>query len=482
MQKFYKTPAVLLGLFMATLSLLSACKKDEADTGTPAAEQKLQINVFKNQTGSLAGEGLQAVAVDEKRHCTISVYGTFDAANNPLAVRSVTLQRIGSDTTTHIQANASTGLLESIYIDVRGVKQPVLLKASFVAGDTANNMHLGLYACDWQTRTGTLQSEANFHRAANVTTSTLIFTAHRTTAGWPSSLQVLLTGIALAGTIDLASALLTPAIIAAVAPVAATVATFALNVALMAILMNMFINQAQAATPGSTPYPPGVPPTNPNPNPNLPSSPCAGAFISFRASMDGFGHILVAAASGGTAPYSYAVDNHNFQSSEVFSGTYANGSHLILVRSNTGCVSAQVVPLSRILTTGCLPPAQLQLLTGGSSKTWRFVRSTYTFFDGSPPIINVGAVPIRYTFNVSGQCSYDTWTYDCINGNPADCFIILDGTGRTLTESFCPKVPIANGISIIDRDRIIMGLTATSLETRLTYTGGDYETYNFVAP
>lgn len=163
----------------------------------------------------------------------------------------------------------------------------------------------------------------------------------------------------------------------------------------------------------------------------------------------------------------------------TFEATYINAPLGVDVRKT---FNAEFTPGP--MPTTCLTPAQLQLLTGGSSKTWRFVRSSQTSASGVSLdlITETPGVPIRYVFNINGQYSEDAWMYDCINGNPADCHIVPDGTGRTLTGTFCPRVPVANGIKIIDRDRIITVLTATSLETRLTYPGGTYETYNFVSP
>jgi hypothetical protein len=363
MKKLYTIPAHFLSVLLILLSLLSACKKVGPDTASPA-ESDNKTTVYKNQTGDPGAEALQVQMVNSKKKFTVNVYGTFDSDNNPIKARSLTFQKIGNDTTVHLQLNDFTNQLETSYLEVRGIKQPWVLKHSYVAGDP-NVMRLNVYAYNWAMATGVLKYETLYRKVGATLTATPVFAANRGQAVTVSGVDLLVgvgVGLGVAESVFIgvygagAGLLSIPVATAVVAVTGVAVAVVAVAAAIA--LVTSSPAGAAEFDPRNEPYPPATPPkhvaTLPNPA-TLPNSPCAGTSLTFKASMDAQGSILVSGITGSVGPYSYAVNSQSFQSGEVFANNYAAGTYFIYVRDGRGCISTQLITFTRpVPLTGSL--------------------------------------------------------------------------------------------------------------------------------
>ncbi|MBF9239899.1 hypothetical protein I2I05_21080 [Hymenobacter sp. BT683] len=162
--------------------------------------------------------------------------------------------------------------------------------------------------------------------------------------------------------------------------------------------------------------------------PDAPAPTSCPTPLAFSASMDGQGSILISGVSGGTAPYSYAVTDQNYQASEVFAGPYPDGSYVVSVRSAGGCFTSQLVSLTRTL-----PTSDLQLLTNGSSKNWR---ATRVVDQNGTTVQSCNSTPFTMTFTASYAVRLAQYS---ANGAGGACVLnennatFLLGNGRRLT-------------------------------------------------
>ena len=130
-------------------------------------------------------------------------------------------------------------------------------------------------------------------------------------------------------------------------------------------------------------------------------------------------------------------------------------------------VSAQVV------VTSCrLSAAQVQFLTGGSSKTWRLTqeveddrgRNTYDIFIGT------ASAPILFVYNINGQYTGENPCFDYTTHTMIHC-----GPPQTISEPFCPYFPIDDIIFLSSNSygNRLISLTANRLVVQKT----DYATF-----
>lgn len=207
--------------------------------------------------------------------------------------------------------------------------------------------------------------------------------------------------------------------------------------------------------------------------------------LTFTATMDGQGSIMISGVSGGTPPYSYAVANQNYQSSEVFAGPYADGSYVISVRSNGGCETSNVVSLSRAMSTlTCfLNAQQTQLLTNGSTKVWHLIRTVSPSMTGPTYTCTVSAYTPSYTFSADG--SYQHTNGGAIASAPGSTTLYyrpLPSWISGYTEMWCGgrsnTIRATGGNSLWD----VVALTATRLVVRAEINAGTLSEMEFVAP
>ncbi|MCQ2276149.1 MAG: hypothetical protein MJZ87_04295, partial [Bacteroidales bacterium] len=131
------------------------------------------------------------------------------------------------------------------------------------------------------------------------------------------------------------------------------------------------------------------------------------------------GSITVNAATGGTAPYTYAIDGGTTGENKTFSGLAA-GEHTITVYDNNGC--------SKNLTVTLTQPEQLTL-------TLTPTKETCTGHDGKiETTVNGGTTPYSYAWsNGHNTASCDTLT-SLVNGG-VYTVTVTDAHGCTATET-----------------------------------------------
>jgi uncharacterized protein (TIGR02145 family) len=332
---------IFLVVFFA-LTLLS-CKKDSGvpdDTPDPKANT---IQVFKNTTGNPASNSLQAQIINTQYKFTLNLYGTFDANNNPLQVHTVVFKRANNDTTAFLTFDVTTNKLQTVFTEVAGVRQPIVLKHEYIPGNDTS-LILSVYNYNWSNNT----SQLKFQTLLTVNSQNPRFLNQRTMEEILFGLKV---GVGVAGIVyTVANAAAIGTAIAAALP-AIAVAAAATGVIILATDLLSHAN-ASELEPMNQPLPIGTPVNNPtngtqNPTPNLPQSPCNGVLITFSASRDSQGNALIFGATGGVGPYMYAVGNLNFQSSQVFPNP-GQGSKAVFVMDSRGCIGAMVTDFTDI--------------------------------------------------------------------------------------------------------------------------------------
>lgn len=74
---------------------------------------------------------------------------------------------------------------------------------------------------------------------------------------------------------------------------------------------------------------------------------CDNINITFNASMDAAGSIMISNVQGGIPGYLYSINNGTFQQNPVFNGPYPDGSFIITVKDSNGCIRTELRPLKR---------------------------------------------------------------------------------------------------------------------------------------
>ena len=136
-------------------------------------------------------------------------------------------------------------------------------------------------------------------------------------------------------------------ITASAAVIAAAVAAPLVTMAAVGAVLYFLTPEVGAAeldyTPSSSTPPSKTPIINPvsatsNPTQNLQISSCVNTNMTFRASMDFEGSILISEVAEGQAPYTYMV-TAGFQQSQVFPNQYKDGSYVVGIKDANGCSS-----------------------------------------------------------------------------------------------------------------------------------------------
>jgi hypothetical protein len=328
--------------------MLLACSKDDKSTLEPELKK---IIVFKNQTGDLNADALQAQY--KENDFTLNFYGSFDSNREPLASKSITYQRTNNDTIVNLIFNSLTNKIASAYITVKSVKQPIVIKFDYLANST-KALNVSFHNYDWNTNTSEVIYSTQLNNENGVVTENPYYASRKALGGisFGDALVGGVAGIAVAETVALVVGgfsgigALSGAAATVVAAVSPVVIVVGVGIAALAIMVNNA--NASELIPTDKNYPSTALIQNPivNPTLSLKEIDCSQTNISFNAGMDSKGSILISGVSGGQPPYSYLV-NSGFQSSEFFLNNYQDGSYLIAVKDANGCLGSKLIPLTR---------------------------------------------------------------------------------------------------------------------------------------
>ena len=330
--------------------LLNSCSKEESKINEPTTSA---FTVYKNQTGDANADALQAQNTDSKG--TLNFYGAFDSENNPNEIRTLTYQKANNDTIVNLIIDPLTNRLASSYFSVKGVKSPIIMKLDYI--DNSKNINVSFYNYNWTTETSNLIYASRVENNNGVVTENPFYASKK--IALPTFLEGALalgTGLAVAETVGLAAGTFT--LSAAAAPfIAGVLATQMVTYAALGVAVFCISNLAGAATytPSSSSPPSKTPIINPvtassNPTPKLQPSSCNNTNMTFRASMDAEGSIMITEVAGGQSPYTYMVSS-GFQQSQVFPNKYKDGSYVVGIKDANGCLSFKLVSLKREIDT-----------------------------------------------------------------------------------------------------------------------------------
>jgi hypothetical protein len=345
------TLILLIGVILIPIS---SCKHDEDPIEDPIIDNStiaigdLSYTVFLNQTGDPNAEALQSQIVNTVSNYIINFYGTFNSSNEPETIKTLSYVRPGNDTIVYLTVDPLNQKIESGFIEVNGIKQPTLIKYTYLDG-IDNAVQVSIYEYNWTNNSGILKFEGIYENNNGTVNENIIFNGLKNLSQTNDIYDDALGSIAASATLVWSCATFGPAI----APVIVPVLTVTAAVAIVAYAAGLIYNDAQSSelVPGTNPPYNPTPVNNPippvvNPIPNLPPGPCDGVDINFSASMDGFGSIAVWGVTGGAPPYLYSIGASAFQSNSIFNGPYANGYYLIKVKDNNGCTKYKIFQLA----------------------------------------------------------------------------------------------------------------------------------------
>lgn len=367
----------LIFIFLSFTAVFFSCSKDD-DAPKP------KLVVFKNQTGDLNADALQAQCTGGNNEYTFNIYGNFDSSNNPTDIKTLTYQKANNDTIYHYMIEPMTNRIESCFYAVNGIKSNVILKFDYPNNQT-DNVNVAFYDYNWQTQTSVKLYGTEIQNTNNGVLSSPNYAA-KSSSAWGLA-QVagafIATDIIVVGLGGTTTAILSTAtaatLSAALAPLIGAVAV----ATSIGYIIYTFTDEAGASelSPTDTPYPFNTPVNNPvpateNPTPNLQNQTCVNNNINFGASMDASGAISVTGVNGGASPYTYFV-NDTSQTTPFFNGNYADGNYNITVKDANNCIRTKQISLSR-------PSNNANSVTIGSQIWTKLNLDVATYSDGTP--------------------------------------------------------------------------------------------------
>ena len=410
-------------LFAVAMVLIVSCSKEEDKAIEPIAST---FTVYKNQTGDVNADALQAQNIDSKG--ILNFYGAFDSESNPIATKTLTYQKANNDTIVNLIINPLTNRLTSSYFSVKGVKSPIIMKFDYI--DNSKNIDVSFYNYNWTTETSDLIYASRIENNNGVVTENPFFASKKNML--PTFLEGTLalgTGLAVAEIVGLVAGTFT--LSAAAAPViAAVLATQIVTYAAVGVAVFLISNLAGAAEidypPSNSPPKSNTPMINPvsatsNPTSKLQPSSCVNTQMTFRASMDAEGSIMITEVAGGQSPHTYLVSS-GFQQSQVFPNKYKDGSYVVGIKDANGCLSFKLVSLKRemdcssstlAVTTTTTGNSATAIVTGGQSPY------TYTWSNGSTSATATNLLAGTYTVTVTDKLGC-TKTAEAIVVGPCD--------------------------------------------------------------
>ncbi len=338
-------------LFLLSLGVAIGCSKEDTPDGDGQPADS-NFMLFKNQTGNPAADALQAQYTSEFKDYKVNFYGTFNADGNPTDINTITYQKTNNDTIVNYILNPVTRKLASSFVTVNNVKSQYVTRYDYPENNP-DAVTISIYNYDWIGMSSELLFTANFEKDNNP------LSEGRQYMGGVVSNGVWNIGAVAIGVI-VAECLTGAPLLMAAKGVAATVIASVSAVTIITVAGIGFILFASSKALANDINPRDVPktvkqvnnPVNPDndPTPNLTRPECGNTRIKFVASMDAEGSIMLTGVQGGQGPYIYIVDK-TAQDSQVFSGNYPDGSHLVGVVDANGCMGVKVVPLSRDMPT-----------------------------------------------------------------------------------------------------------------------------------
>jgi len=329
----------VLPLFLAA----NGCKKDSGGNDTPSKDG---YTVYTNQTGNPNADALQAQHVDNENNAITRFYGNFKSDGTPGQLLSATYQKINNDTTVHMITDPATDRLKILFYEVKGVKQPVVMKFDYVLGNDSA-FTLSLYTYDWNSKTSTLRFQSLISGYNGVFNTEPLFGNFKTT----NMLWSDMTGI-LSLNLYLIQYVLTQYLFASALGSQISSLSYLQNIwgyLMLAMLQTHaslhYLSNTKPAPSGAS-YPSGVPANNPstasNPASNLSKSPCDNTYITFFASRDNQGKVTIVGVDGGTPPYKYSGNGiATFETQSTLSGTFEkNKKYTFTVKDAKGCMGS----------------------------------------------------------------------------------------------------------------------------------------------
>lgn len=391
------------------VSIVSCSKTDEDKTDEDKTDEPIASNftVYKNQSDDLNADALQAQNIDKKG--VLNFYGVFDSQKDPTKIRTITYQKTNNDTIVNLIIDPLTNRLASSYFSVKGVNSPVVLKFDYIDG-VANAYNLSYFNYNWGNQTSELLFATRVETNNGVASSKPFFANRIKGDNFKIIAQSLAIGIVV---VEVVVPILPGIITAGASVLAAAVAAPVLTAAAVGATLLFLIPKAGAAelnySPSNSPPPSKTPIINPvpaasNPTPKLQTSSCVNTNMTFRASMDFEGSILISEVTGGKSPYTYTTGS-GFQQSQVFSNKYKDGSYIVGVKDANGCVSIKLVPLKReanncntstlAVTTSTTSNSATATATGGQSPY------TYLWSNGNTSATATNLIGGTYTVTVT---------------------------------------------------------------------------------
>ena len=145
------------------------------------------------------------------------------------------------------------------------------------------------------------------------------------------------------------------------------------------------------------------------------------------------GSITVTAGGGAGAPFTYSLDNINWQSGNVFSGL-TKGSYSIRVKDKYGCTNATALPVT-------LQDPQPVVVTPAVTQI-----SCYGAADGSVTVNATGGTP-PFTYSIDGVNFLSIKTFDNLAAGGHTAWA-KDSKGSTSSANFTVTMPAALNISV----------------------------------
>ncbi len=440
-----KKLSYLLFTFITAI-IFNSCSKEEAKFNEPVPSAFM---VYKNQTGDVSIDALQAQNTDSKG--TLNFYGAFDSENNPREIRTLTYQKANNDTIVNLIMDPLTNRLASSYFSVKGVKSPIIMKLDYI--DNSKNINVSFYNYNWITETSNLIYASQIENNNGVVTENPFYASKK--IALPTFLEGALalgTGLAVAETVGLVAGTFT--LSAAAAPIIAGVlATQIVTYAAIGVAVFCISNLAGAATytPSSSPPPSKTPIINPvtatsNPTPKLQTSSCNNTNMTFRASMDAEGSIMITEVAGGQSPYTYMVSS-GFQQSQVFPNKYKDGSYVVGIKDANGCVSVKLVSLKRTI-------------------------------DCANSTLAITVTSLNNTATVSASGGLSPYTYSWSNGNTSATATSLANGNQTVTVKDALGCTKKGTASINFADYIITGASIGGFSDDVTLCPTAYKSGN----
>lgn len=485
-----------LGVFIV---VVYSCKKknnsinDESTTGTDPIKKELAVSIFKNVSGDVNSVGLQAQLVNNLKHFTVNVFGTFNSINEPDITKAFTFNKEGNDTVVHLSMNAITKKLETSYLVVKGVKQPYVIKHEYIANNDSA-IKISVYEFNWSTNTSVLKYEAIYNRKFGATNS-LNFNSMRPAGGKTDFLLAVGSGLAVAEAAFYGTsvALLGPASGAVIAAITA-VGPAVILVGAAVLLLSSNSNACEIET-GLTNLPPTTPTTNPVTNTTNTLTPvdCSAYNVTFSTGMDQFGSIAIFSLQGGLPVFDYSVDNSAFQGSQVFNGPYLEGNHLIRIRSSNGCITQTtkfITPkpfginigadyqggvIAYILQAndpGYDPQVKHGLIISPSDLNvmWNtplgsgYATTQWTWIGGTSSALGTGNANTAIIYNYYGTTGVPYAALRCVN-------LVLDG----YSDWYLPSAVELQKVSL--NSDVIGGFTGTNAGSYASSTEGTFDTF-----